>query len=73
VAVPSEAFRERIMQTRTDILRKRGGLGVAEDFDGLPCRVHNDAAVLAFSKMLLEFRASCRVKRVVEIIFQLAD
>jgi hypothetical protein len=57
LAVAAKPFRERFMQSRTDILRQRRGLGIAENFDGLPCRVHNDAAVFAFSEVLLEFRA----------------
>jgi hypothetical protein len=72
-AVPAEPFRQRFMQARADVLRKRGRLGVAEDLDCLPRRVHNDAAVFAFSEVLLEFRASGSVKRVVEVIFQLPD
>ncbi len=55
--VPAKPLRQRFMQARANILRKRRGLGVAENLDGLPRRVHNDAAVFAFSEVLLEFRA----------------
>ena len=68
--VPAEPLRQRLMQARADILRQRRGLGVAEDLDRLPRRVHNDAAVLALSEVLLEFRAPGCVEGVVEVILE---
>ena len=47
--------------------------GVAEDFDRLLARIHNNSAVVALAEVLFNLRAEGWIESFVEIIGELAD
>jgi len=64
----AKALFKGLMQSLACVEGKGSGFGVAEDFDSVFGGIYDDAAILAFTKMLFNYGAKGRVESLVQII-----
>jgi hypothetical protein len=68
-----ELLFEGLVQSLAGIGGKRGGLGVAKDFDRFLARVDYHAAILALREVLRDLGTERRIDILVEVIRQFID
>ncbi|MGA9184407.1 MAG: hypothetical protein WBZ32_03830, partial [Candidatus Acidiferrales bacterium] len=66
----TQAFHQCLVQAISRIDGQWRGLRIAEYLDGLLRGIHNHSALLAFSQMLLDFRAKLGVEFLIQIAFE---